>query len=146
MSLSPQDRAEKSAAALWAQDTASRFIGLNLLSVGPGVAEMDMTVQKQHLNGHGICHGGLIFSLADSAFAFACNSYNQVVVAHHTSINFLNPGQLDDVLTATAREVARSGRTGIYDVAVKNHQDRMIAQFRGCSRVVRGRHFEEDAA
>lgn len=104
-----------------------------------------MTVETHHTNGHDICHGGYIFTLADSAFAFACNSYNQIVVAQHNSITFIAPGALGDRLTAVAREVARFGRSGIYDVRVENQDGKVIAEFRGSSRVVSGKHFEEDA-
>lgn len=130
---------------MWARDDASKWLGASLDAVGPGTATLSMTVEKHHTNGHDICHGGFIFTLADSAFAFACNSYNQLVVAQHNVITFVAPGQLGDRLTATAREVARSGRSGLYDVTVKNQSGRLIAEFRGASRTVEGRHFDETA-
>lgn len=145
MQLSPQEIAERSAAAMWARDDASQWLGCSLDAVAPGSATLSMTVETHHTNGHDICHGGYIFTLADSAFAFACNSYNQIVVAQHNSITFVAPGALGDRLTAVAREVARFGRSGIYDVRVENQNGKVIAEFHGNSRVIGGKHFEEDA-
>ncbi|MFN3547809.1 MAG: hydroxyphenylacetyl-CoA thioesterase PaaI [Mesorhizobium sp.] len=145
MALSAEEIATRSAEAMWERDDASKWLGAALESVGPGRAIMSMTVEKHHTNGHDICHGGYIFTLADSAFAFACNSYNQLVVAQHNVITFVAPGQLGDRLTASAREVARSGRSGIYDVTVRNQDGRLIAEFRGASRAIEGRHFDENA-
>ncbi len=105
---------------------------------------MTLKVEKHHTNGHDICHGGVIFSLADSAFAFACNSYNKLAVAQHNTISFIAPGVLGDVLTATAREVSLRGRNGIYDVSVTRGDGTVIAEMRGCSRVIAGQHFEEE--
>lgn len=144
MRLSAQERAERSAAAMMSGDAASKGIGIKLESVSPGAAVMSMTVEERHLNGHKICHGGYIFSLADSCFAFACNSYNQNAVAQHNSISYLIPGQLGDKLTATAHEVSLQGRSGIYDVTVCNENNEIIAQFRGHSRTVKGTNFDED--
>ncbi len=141
--LDPQARAERSAAAMWATDDASKWMGFALDSVGPGVAVMSMTVERHHTNGHDICHGGVIFSLADSAFAFACNSYNRVTVAQMNSISFIAPGKLGDRLTAHAREVSLRGRSGIYDVTVTNGDGAVIAEFRGCSRTIKGQNFPE---
>lgn len=143
MSLSAQQRAERSADAMWQGDEASRFLGMTLISVAPGKAVMTMRIETRHLNGHRICHGGYVFTLADSAFAFACNSYNQLVVAQHNTITYLQPGHLGEVLTATASELSRTGRSGIYDVAVENPKGEVIAQFRGISRTINGTHFEE---
>lgn len=98
--------------------------------------------RKHHTNGHGICHGGFTFTLADSAFAFACNSYNQVVVAQHNWISFIAPAALGDRLMAQAREITRSGRSGLYDVRVTNQGGKLIAEFRGASRAMKGQHFE----
>lgn len=145
MALSAEEIARRSADAMWARDDASKWLGASLDAVGPGTATLSMTVERHHTNGHDICHGGFIFTLADSAFAFACNSYNQLVVAQHNVITFVAPGQLGDRLTASAREVARSGRSGIYDVTVRNQAGRLIAEFRGASRVIEGRHFDENA-
>lgn len=143
MGLSPEEVARRSAEAMWERDEASKWLGASLDAVGPGTARMSMTVEKHHTNGHDICHGGYIFTLADSAFAFACNSYNQNVVAQHNTITYVSPGRLGDRLTAEAREVARFGRSGIYDVRVTDQDGRLVAEFRGASRTIEGRHFEE---
>ena len=142
MGMSAEDIAAKGAEAMWARDDASKWLGASLDTVGPGTATMTMTVAKHHTNGHDICHGGYIFTLADSTFAFACNSYNQIAVAASNTITFVAPGKLDDRLTAVAREVARFGRSGIYDVTVTNQDGATIAEFRGNSRVIKGQHFE----
>lgn len=126
---------------MWADDRASKWLGLSLDAVGPGTATMSMTVAAHHANGHGICHGGFIFTLADSAFAFACNSYNRHAVAQHNTISFLRPGKLGATLVATAREISLAGRSGIYDVTVRDG-DTVIAEFRGASRTIDGQHFE----
>ena len=111
--------------------------------IGPGFARLTLRVEEHHTTGHKICHGGVIFSLADSAFAFACNSYNQSAVAQHNTISFVSPGKLGDTLTAEAREISKSGRSGIYDVEVRGSDGTLIATFRGCSRTIQGQHFEE---
>ncbi len=144
-SLSPDEIARRSAEAMWARDDASKWLGLSLDAVGPGIATLSMTVEKHHTNGHDICHGGFIFTLADSAFAFACNSYNQITVAQHNTITFHKPGHLGDRLTAVAREVARNGRSGLYDVEVTNQHNELIASFRGASRTIAGKHFDDGA-
>ena len=108
--------------SMFARDSASRGLGMQIVRVAPGEAELSMTVRPDMLNGHAICHGGFIFTLADSAFAFACNSANLTTVANGCSIEFLAPAQLGDVLTATARERAQVGRNGIYDVEVRNQR------------------------
>ena len=143
MTLSDQERAEKAAAALWSEDRASQHLGMRIETVSPGAATLTMTVQAHHTNGHGICHGGVIFTLADSAFAFACNSRNQATVAQHASVSFLAPARLGDQLVATAREVTTSGRNGIYDVKVVTAGEGPIAEFRGLSRTVKGTLFDE---
>ncbi|WP_157015979.1 hydroxyphenylacetyl-CoA thioesterase PaaI [Mesorhizobium xinjiangense] len=144
MALSAEEIAQKSAEAMWARDDASKWLGAALEAVGPGTATMSMGVERHHTNGHDICHGGYIFTLADSAFAFACNSYNRIVVAQHNSITFVAPGMLGDRLTAIAREVTRFGRSGIYDVSVANQDGKLIAEFRGSSRMIDGTHFNEE--
>jgi acyl-CoA thioesterase len=101
--------------------------------VEPGVAEVRMTVSRNMVNGHNVCHGGFVFSVADSAFAFACNCYDNVTVASGADINYLYPAKLDDVLVATARETHRGRRSGVYDVEVRNQDDRLIAVFSGRS-------------
>ena len=141
--MTPDEIARKSADAMWARDDASKWLGATLDAVGPGTASMSMTVEKYHTNGHDICHGGFIFTLADSAFAFACNSYNQMAVAQHNTISFISPGALGDRLVAEARELNRNGRSGLYDVRVTNQDGRLIAEFRGASRIVKGFHFGE---
>ncbi len=143
MGLSAEEIAQRSAQAMWARDDASKWLGMNLDAVGPGTATTSFTVEKHHTNGHDICHGGYIFTLADSAFAFACNSYNQLAVAQHNTISFLRPGKLGERLTAVAREVTRAGRSGLYDVTVSDAAGKVIAEFRGASRVIDGKHFEE---
>jgi len=144
--ITDQERAERSSAAMWKDDHASQAFGMTIESVGPGVAAISMVVRKDHLNGHGSCHGGAIFTLADSAFAFACNSHNTMTVAQHCSVTFLAPGREGDRLTATAREVRLAGRSGVYDVTVTRDDGVAIAEFRGLSRTVSGTHFEEPAA
>ncbi len=146
MALSAEEIARRSAQAMWARDDASKWLGISLDDVGPGTARVSFTVEKHHTNGHDICHGGYIFTLADSAFAFACNSYNRLAVAQHNVITYVAPGRLGDRLKAEAREVARFGRSGIYDVRVTDQSDGLIAEFRGASRDVEGRHFDEASA
>jgi len=146
MTLSEQQRAEKSAEAMWANDSASQGMGMQIDAIAPGTATLSMTVEKRHTNGHAICHGGFIFTLADSAFAFACNSYNKSTVAQHCMISFLAPGKLGDRLTAVAQEVHLAGRSGIYDITVTNQDGNKIAEFRGMSRTISGTLFEEESA
>lgn len=125
--------------SMFAADRASReFMQMELLSCAPGRAVMCMTVRKDMLNGHEICHGGLIFTLADSTFAFACNSYNKVAVAAGCSIEFLKPAQLGDVLTCEGVEQTLQGRHGIYDMRVSNQRGEVIAMFRGKSAQIQG--------
>lgn len=143
--MTPQERAEKSAQALWANDRASQWAGFELGIVKEGYAEVHMTVQEHHCNGHGIGHGGLTFMLADSAFAFSCNSRNQNTVAMHNSISFIAAVRLGDRLTATAREVSLTGRNGIYDVTVSNQNGETVAEFRGASRAIKGVLFQEES-
>jgi acyl-CoA thioesterase len=142
--MTPDERAKRAAAAMWAADKASPWVGIEQVAIGEGTATMGLTVMPHHCNGHGICHGGIIYTLSDTAFAFACNSRNQSSVAHHNSISYLAPGQIGDRLTALATEISLAGRTGIYDVTVKNQDGRVIAEFRGISRIIRGQLFQED--
>ncbi len=114
-------------------DRASRHLGIRIDSVDEGVAVLSMTVRDDMLNGLDICHGGVTFSLADSAFAFACNSRNRKTVALNCTVNFVAAAKTGDVLTATAREISLSGRTGIYDVSVNNQEGELVAEFRGTS-------------
>jgi len=143
--INDQQRAERSSAAMWKDDHTSQAFGMEIEAVGPGTATLSMVVRKDQLNGHGSCHGGAIFTLADSAFAFACNSHNKVTVAQHCSVTFLAPGREGDRLTAVAREVTIAGRSGVYDVSVARQDGVTIAEFRGLSRTVSGTHFEETA-
>lgn len=143
MALTPEEIATRSADAMWARDDASKWLGMSLDAVGPGRATLSFTVEKHHTNGHDICHGGYIFTLADSAFAFACNSHNRIAVAQHNTITYVAPGRLGDRLTAEAREIALYGRSGICDVTVRDQAGRLIAEFRGASRVIEGKHFED---
>ncbi|MDB5557152.1 MAG: paaI [Enterovirga sp.] len=129
--------ARASADAMWANDPASAGLGMMLLDVGPGYALMTMEVTAAMTNGHGTAHGGFIFTLADSAFAFACNSHGERAVAQHCTITFVRPGKQGDRLVASAHEVSRTGRSGIYDVQV-SVGDEVIAEFRGHSRTVGG--------
>ncbi len=138
--MTAQDLAQASARAMWQDDHASRHLGMSLDHIAPGVATVSMSVVAAMSNGHGTTHGGYIFTLADTAFAFACNSYNQRVVAQHCAISFLIPSRIGDRLTATATEVSRRGRSGIYDVRVTNQHGEPVAEFRGHSRVVQGTH------
>ncbi len=142
--MTPQDRARRSAEAMWTDDRASQAMGMVLAEVGPGTATATMTVRDDMANGHGIAHGGYIFALADTAFAFACNSYNTRVVAQSNAITYLTPGHVGEELTARCTEVHRAGRSGVYDVTVTGADGRRIALFRGQSRQVSGAHFAED--
>jgi acyl-CoA thioesterase len=137
-----QETAERSAEALWAGDAASRGLGMEVVEVLPGRASVRMAVRADMVNGHGTGHGGITFALADSAFAVACNSYNRSTVAAACEIRFLAPTRLGDVLVATAVERSRIGRDGVYDVTVRS-EDRVVAEFEGHSREVRGRLFDD---
>jgi len=132
------------AAAMWADDAASAGLGMRLVSVTAGRAVLEMPVRADMVNGHGIAHGGFVFTLADSAFAFACNSRNQRTVAQACDIVFVAPAKLGAILTATATERASYGRNGIYDVTVVNG-DELIAEFRGRSRQINGTFIEESS-
>lgn len=134
----PQALARLAGETMYANDRASQGLGIEMKSIGPGTATMTMTVRGDMLNGHKTCHGGFLFSLADSAFAFACNSHNQVTVASGCSIDFLAPAFEGDVLTAVATEYSLAGRTGVYDVHVSNQSGTRIAVFRGRSYRVKG--------
>ena len=125
--------------SMFAEDVASRdTMGMTLVECTPGRAVMRMTVDTRHLNGHKICHGGFIFTLADSTFAFACNSHNRVTVAAGCSIEFLRPGQPGDVLTCEGVEQTLQGRHGIYDMRVTNQHGQVVAMFRGKSAQIQG--------
>jgi len=136
--MTAQALAEAAGAAMFARDTASKGLGMELVEIRPGYARMTMRVRADMLNGHLSCHGGFIFALADSAFAFACNSHNLVTVGAGCTIDYLAPGRQDDMLTAEAVERALAGKTGIYDVNVTNQEGRLIATFRGKSHRIGG--------
>ena len=143
--MTPQEVAERSAAAMWADDRASQALGMRIRSVGPGRAELEMTVREDMVNGHGIGHGGLTFTLADSAFAFACNSYNRSTVAAGAEVRFTAPTRLGDLLVAVAVERSREGRDGVYDVTVRrttgDGEGELVAAFTGRSKEIRGTLF-----
>ena len=138
--------AERVAESMYARDTATRGLGIRIAHVGPGSAELAMVVRDDMLNGHAICHGGFIFALADSAFAFACNSYNVNTVASGCAIDFTAPAHLGDVLTARAHERQLAGRTGVYDVEVANQRGETVALVRGKSYRIKGHLIGEPAA
>lgn len=135
--LSPDDLARACADAMWKEDDASQGLGMEIVKIKAGEAVMTMTIKPHMVNGHGIAHGGFIFLLADSTFAFACNSRNERAVAAQCNISFIRPGKLGDRLVATAREISRTGRSGIYDVRV-TVDDTAIAELRGHSRTIGG--------
>jgi len=124
---------------MFRNDRASKLLGMQIVAVAPGSATLTMTIRDDMLNGHDICHGGLITTLADSAFAFACNSYNELTVASGFSIDLLAPGRLNDVLTARCVEVSKAGRTGVYDTTITNQRGERIAMFRGRSYTMKGK-------
>ncbi|MBB5412442.1 acyl-CoA thioesterase [Paraburkholderia sp. HC6.4b] len=136
--MTADELARATAAAMYENDACSRAIGLEILDVRPGYARLRMAVRDDFLNGHQICHGGLIFTLADSTFAFACNTYNINTVAAGCSIEYLRPVYGGDVLSAEAVEQTSSGRTGIYDIRVTNRAGETVAMFRGKSAQIRG--------
>ncbi len=134
----PQALADAVTTAMWLRDRASQGLGMQILSVKPGYALIAMPVRGDMVNGHHICHGGFMFALADSAFAFACNSYNQNTVASACHIDFLAPAREGDVLEAEAVERSLSGRTGVYDIAVRTRSGKTVALFRGKSYRIKG--------
>jgi len=138
MTRDANEIARLSADAMWAEDKASQGLGMHVLEVGPGHARLAMTVTERMVNGHGLCHGGFIFTLADSAFAFACNSHGARAVAQHCSITYVAPGRLGMRLTAEACERTRAERSGIYDITVRDDTGTVIAEFRGHSRTLAG--------
>jgi acyl-CoA thioesterase len=136
--MNKQELAERTAKIIEREDRASRWMGMRLQDVQPGYARLAMRVTENMVNGQKVCHGGLIFSLADSSFGYACNSHNQHALAASCSIDFLAPAALGDELTAEARETAHAGRTRVYDVRVTNQDGKLIAVFRGKSATVKG--------
>ena len=138
-----QHLAERAVQLLYDSDRASQMLGMSVESVAPGESRVSMRVRADMVNGHGICHGGLIFALADSAFAFACNSRGYNTVAAGAAIEFLAPGREGDVLTASASERWRAGKSGIYEIEVRNQRDEAIALFRGRCHQIAGRLVDE---
>ena len=138
-----QQVAERAVEALWSGDQASQRLGMQIESCGPGRATVTMRIRPDMVNGHRICHGGLVFALADSAFAFACNSYGDNTVAAGAAIEFLAPGREGDVLRAVATERWRAGRAGIYEIEVRNQRDETVALFRGRSHQIAGRLIDD---
>ena len=132
--MEPQALAEASAARMWEGDAATRALGARLERIAPGEAVMVMTARADQANGFGMVHGGVIFTLADTAFAYACNSHGMMTVAQHCSITFLRPGAVESELRAEAREVSRAGRSGLYDIRVTDGAGAVVAEFRGHSR------------
>ena len=133
-----QQLAEDTAAAMWARDNAAQALGMRIERVSPGASLLSMAVRKDMVNGHHICHGGMIFALADTAFAYACNSYNKNTVASACHIDFLAPAREGEVLEAEACERSAAGRTGVYDITVRTQDGRNIALFRGKSYRISG--------
>jgi acyl-CoA thioesterase len=137
--VDPQALAEACRDAMWAQDHACQALGMVVAAVGPGTATVSMVVRTDMVNGHQICHGGLIATLADSAFAYACNAYNQVTVASGFAIELLAPAHLGDTLAARAQELSKGKRSGVYDIEVHNQNGLRVALFRGRSHTLAGR-------
>jgi acyl-CoA thioesterase len=133
-----QALAERAARTMYENDAASRGLGIEIVEMRPGFCRATMLVRADMVNGHDIAHGGFIFALADSAFAFSCNSHNAVTVAAGATIDFLAPAHKGDRLTATATELWRSKRTGLYEISVTNQQGSVIALFRGRSHQIKG--------
>lgn len=142
--MTPKERAVRSTEKLWQTDNASRWVGMQVAEVDEGYATVYLSIEEHHCNGMGNCHGGITYALADSAFAFACNSRNQLTVAQHNSITYLAPVKVGDVIKACAKELSLVGRSGLYDVELRNQDDVIVAQFRGGSRTVSGQLFDEE--
>ena len=137
--LTPQQVADAVREGMYAKDRATRALGMAIVEMAPGTATLRMSVREDMLNGHDICHGGFITTLADSAFAFACNSYNELTVASGFGVDLVAPARLGDVLTARCVEVSKAGRTGVYDADVTNQRGERIAVFRGRSYTMKGK-------
>ena len=134
----PHAIAKACAETMWAEDRASQALGMKVEKIAPGEAMLSMPVRADMTNGHSICHGGFIFTLADSTFAFACNTYNQRTVAQQCAVTFISPVRQGETLTAHAVERNRAGRGGIYDVTVRDNRNNVVAEFRGHSRTIAG--------
>ena len=142
--MNSTETAKKVASKILERDKTCRSMGICLEYVNEGTATLSLEIKEQHINGHGICHGGIIFTLADSAFAFACNSRNTASIAQHANVTFIKPAKLGDKLFATAEEISLIRRNGIYDVTVENENADVIAEFRGYSRTIEGAIFREN--
>jgi acyl-CoA thioesterase len=141
--MDAQRIAEASRDAMWANDRACKALGMRVTAVGPGTATLTMPVREDMLNGHDLCHGGLIATLADSAFAYACNAYNEITVASGFDVHLMDGARMGDMLTATATELSKGGRTGVYDIVVSNQRGEQIAAFRGRSYTMKGKPLVE---
>jgi acyl-CoA thioesterase len=144
--MTPQQIAERCAEIMWPDDHAARGLGMHIDAVGSGSATLSMTVRQDMVNGHGTCHGGFIFALADSTFAYACNSQNHRTVAAGVDINFVAPAHLGDRLSAIGGARHQGGRSGVYDIEVSNQQGKLIAVFRGRSSRIKGYFFDDGRA
>lgn len=142
--MTPQETAQRCADLMWPDDHAARGLGMAITAVGPGTATLTMTVRPDMVNGHGSCHGGFIFAVADAAFAYACNSFNHRAVAAGVDINFLAPAHLGDLLTAHGHARHQGGRSGVYDIEVTNQDGKLVAVFRGRAARVKGHFFETE--
>ncbi len=141
--MDPQWLAEQTAAIMFRDDGAARHLGIEIVEMAPGYARLTMTIRPEFVNGLGVCHGGYVFLLADTAFAYSCNSRNQHTVAAGAAIEFLAASYAGETLTAEAREQHRAERSGIYDVRVTAADGRLVAVFRGKSATIKGRFIEE---
>ena len=139
----PQTVAEAVRDRMFAHDAVSKGLGMTIEVIGPGYARVTMSVREDMVNGFGLCHGGVITTLADTAFAFACNSHNELTLASGIFIEILNPGNVGDRLIAEAREIVINGRLGLYDIAVTNQHGKQVAQMRGRSHTMKGKHIVE---
>lgn len=143
MTMTPDEVAGRAAKVMYATDNAARTLGIHVVEIGAGRAVLRMAVRQTMVNGHNIGHGGMTFTLADTALAYASNSYNQKAVASVTQISFLKPTFAGDILTASANEIATAGRTGIYDVDVRNQNNEQVASFRGQTQTIKGKLIED---
>ena len=137
--LTPQRIAELVRDHMWSTDRASQGLGMAVTAIGPGACTMTMAVREDMLNGYGTCQGGLLSALADSCFAFACNAYDEITVASGFDVEIVAPGRLGDVLVATAMEISKAGRMGVYDVDVRNQRGERVVAFRGRSYTMKGK-------
>ncbi len=137
--MNAHEIAKACAEVLWKEDRASSWLGMKLLDVAPGYAKLNLHIKQHHCNGHGICHGGISFALADSCFAFACNSYDERTVGKHNVVSYLRPIFIDDLIVATAKEVSRTKNSGIYDITLSNQKAAVCVEMRGFSHRIEGK-------